>query len=532
MYKEHCFDVARKFPKIIGSRKSKALYRKALSSLSYVRREKTKRERVYDVIYDACIYGYHFADPYYGMPLIEPNEVEEQENGIYVIRFRCEPQYLRKVYFNRMASDVCNRLRSGLHFIHKAKREWGIPYEECVWVIQIGEEDRDIPIWRKIFMAETKIDAIGKKERPHPRKCTHQRWDEFLQTHYNRTLLSVAKELGYSEQNLDILGGDFTNIGEKKRIYKKHKKLFDDFLADERNKGLMDGRQVYEYFKDLISGWIGEDLLIKALNEYGFTASLSNADSDRVIKTNYVGVTSEPDIKIEYEGNIRYLELMEALTPVESYGQFDMRLSKAKNQFNRKNLFLLHGLADGKYLLIDFMRENITLTCNYPNPRFGNKPCSVVNFAENGIKMQDIALFWESLKDVMLNTSPEPHVHYLKMKDYISGMVETMGRTEDDLSSDDSIGDSSDSESDRNANIQPPKEPDECRDESDSSSDELKVQEKSEQDGREEVTEEYDETLSTDTSIESSDESVIEEGEDGQSIEYTAEQWAALNEGF
>ena len=520
--------VKKRFPRVLGIRKKPKKNMPQLlkpeAHLLRNAREKTIKEKIYDIIYTASRQGYRFTDPYYGMPFIELEDIEEKENGIFVIRFRCEPQYLHHFYFGSMAEDVCKTLRSGMHFIHEYKTEWGLPYEECVWVLQVGEQDRDLPLWRKLFMAETVIKELSTGDRPHPRKCTHVRWDEFLKTHYNRSLLSVAQELGYSEQNLDILGGDFMNAAEKKRIYKKHKKLFDEFLADERNKRLMDGRKVYEYFKDLIASWIGEDLLVKALNEYGFNASVANADRDRVIKTNYIGVTGEPDIKIEYEGNIRYLELMDALSPVEEYGQFDMRLSKAKNQYTRKNLFLLHGLADGKYVLIDFMRDNVTVTYNYPNPRYGNKPCSVVRLQENGIQMHDIAIFWESLRDIMLNTKPEPLHHYLKMVDYSTGKVEMLGtdgseskedthdELEEDSSGEDSISDENETESTGS----------ETMEEQEAES----FEQDEEQEGQEVAQPYQEESNSNDA------EAIVEADDNGQSVEYTPEQWAALTEGF
>ena len=521
-------------PKVVGVRKKTTNQtpkhqKKSGRRISYEYREKTKRERVYDVIDKACCWGYRFTDNYYGLPFIELNDLEEKENGIYVIRFRCKPRYLHHVYFGSMAEDVCKTLRSGMRFIHEFKKEWGLPYEECVWVLQIGEQDIELPIWRKLFMAETVIKELSPETRPHPRKCTHVRWDEFLQTHYSRSLLSVAQELGYSEQNIDILGGNFNNIEEKKRIYKKHKKLFDEFLADERNKGLMDGRKVYEYFKDLISSWIGEDLLVKALNEYGFTASIANADKDRVIKTNYVGVTGEPDIKIEYEGNVRYLELMDALSPVETYGQFDMRLSKAKNQFNRKNLFLLHGLADGKYVLIDFLRDNLSVTYNLPNPRFGNKPCSVVKMQENGIKMYEMSIFWESLRDIMLNTKPEPKHHYLKLVDYKTGAVKMLGSDGNEVSSvvednEESDIDTSSDERTEEVSDYDSESPEEQEEEPQTQAEEQVVKQK---DAESQVAD--DEPLEQEIDDESS---IIEEGDDGQTIAYTEEQWAALNDGF
>lgn len=521
----------RKRPKIVATRAKRDKPKQKIEGelYPYARREKTKIEKLYEVISSACVKGYHFADNYYGLPFIEPTDIEEKEENIYVIRFRCAPKYLHQVYFGRMSEEVCKTLESKLHFFHEYKTEWGLPYEECVWVIQLGDASPETPTWRKIFMQTAQIKQEDNK--PQIRKCSHERWEDFLQSHYKRSLLSVAKELGYSEQNLDLLGCDPKDKEAKKRVYQKHKHLFDSFLHDAWNMALVDGRNVLDYFKDLISAWIGEDLLVKALNEYGFNASLSNADSDRVIKTERRIITSEPDIKVEFEGNTRYLELMMALSPVEKYGQIDLRLSKVKKQFNRKNLFLLYGLADAKFILIDFLRENVTVTCNFPNPRYGNKPSSILRFADNNIKMHEVSLFWETLKGILLNTRPEPE-HYLKMVDYQSGEESILGAEGDESSStepkklvetgvkiaqedeDPTTEGQDNAESSPAVNVSEPEEA------------------VSDTDAPNATQSDTSAPLPADETPETDAPEDVENDEDEDTTAYTAEQWAALNEGF
>jgi hypothetical protein len=199
-----------------------------------------------------------------------------------------------------------------------------------------------------------------------------------------------------------------------------------------------------DYFKDLIASWVGEDLLVKALNEYGFKAEVANADKDRKIKESRRQITCAADIKIEYEGNVRFLELMDALSPVEEYGQFDLRLSKARKQFENGNIFLLQCLTDGKFVLIDFLRESITVKYNAPHPRWGGKSSSLVNLEENGVKMQPMSLLWETIKGVMMNTKPAPP-HTLTMVDFQTGNVETVssGADEDNDSPSSEVSDDS-----------------------------------------------------------------------------------------
>lgn len=500
-------------------------------------KEKTKKERIYDVIYDTCVKGYRFCDSYYGIPFINLEDIEEIPDGIYVIRFRCEPRYLHDIYFGAVAKEVCAFFGSELRFIHERRTEWGLSYEECVWVLEIKEFPKKTPpIWRLFFMS-----GEATESKPKPKKCSHERWEEFLQTKYGRSLLSVAETLHYSEQNLDLLRCDTKNKAQKKAVYLKHKRLFDSFLNDEWNKALVDGRNVLDYFKDLIASWIGEDLLVMALNEYGFKACLANADSDRVIKTERRQVTGEPDIKISIGNKVRYLELMDALSPVEKYGQFDLRLSKAKNQFLKKTIFLLHGLYDNKFVLIDFMRDNVTVEYNYPNPHFGNKPCSVVRFTENGIEMRDMALLWESLKDILFNPNPEG-AHVLKMVDYQTGVVEVLGEESEDSDSSDGFEDSTDDSCDSDSEIEavqteePPIEEEHT---------EASEPQKTQTAGVDTVGEVEPEAepmhdIETEGSIppvdtkedEYQEEAPVEEEEEDTGYAYTPEQWEALNEGF
>ena len=429
-------------PRVVGKRRSEeGNIRRAEQVIwegarSYRPRVKSRREEVFDVIYDACRRGYHFTDHYYGIPFIELSDVEEAKEGIFVVRFRCEPKYLHEVYFGQMAKDVCKELRSELRFIHERKQEWGIPFEECVWVLHPGEIKEQKPFYKEFYDIMSQQQENPPQTKPSPKKCTHERWNDFLGAKYGRTLLDVASELGYSDENLEMLACDKNDKNAKFQLYKKHKSLFDAFLKTDCA-DLRDGRNPLDYFKDLIASWVGEDLLVRALNEYGLKAEVANADKDRKIKESRRQITCAADIKLEYEGNVRFVELMDALSPVEEYGQFDLRLSKAKKQFEHGNIFLLQCLTDGKFVLIDFLRDSITVKYNAPHPRWGGKSSSLVNLEENGIKMRPMALLWETIKGIMQNTKPES-AHTLTMVDVQTGKTETLtsGAVIDDDSSD------------------------------------------------------------------------------------------------
>ena len=110
----------------------------------YVPKEKTPAEKLYDIIYDESVWGYRFTDTFYGIPWIELSDIEDKGNGLFVIRFRCPPEYMHKIHFGEVAEDVCERVRSGMHFFHQTREEVysekaKLPYEDCVWVIQENE---------------------------------------------------------------------------------------------------------------------------------------------------------------------------------------------------------------------------------------------------------------------------------------------------------------------------------------------------------------------------------------------------------
>ena len=100
---------------------------------------KTEADRLYDLIYTKSVEGYRFTDNEYGIPWIERGDIEERNGGVYIIRFRCPTDRVHDVYFGGMATDVCKELNCSVHFIHKTKWEYGLPFEDCVWIIQKDE---------------------------------------------------------------------------------------------------------------------------------------------------------------------------------------------------------------------------------------------------------------------------------------------------------------------------------------------------------------------------------------------------------
>lgn len=108
--------------------------------------EKTPSEKLYYIIEDECIWGNRFTDTFYGIPWIEKTDIEDKGKGLFIVRFRCPPEFMHHVYFGKMAESVCKRVNSGMHIFHETRIERysekvKLPYEECVWVIQENELD-------------------------------------------------------------------------------------------------------------------------------------------------------------------------------------------------------------------------------------------------------------------------------------------------------------------------------------------------------------------------------------------------------
>lgn len=135
--------MARRKPKILSRKVADdALWNKPKASsvvLPFTLPPKTDIDNLYDIIFNESVKGYRFTDEEYGEPWIDKNDIEEKNGGIFVIRFRCPLQMMKNCHFVEMAHDVCMIMKCDLHFIHDTKHEYGIPFEDCVWVIQKGE---------------------------------------------------------------------------------------------------------------------------------------------------------------------------------------------------------------------------------------------------------------------------------------------------------------------------------------------------------------------------------------------------------
>ena len=120
--------------------------------LSLPKDKETDTDRVFRIIYELAIRGYCFTEPETGTPWIRYDDIEDKGNGLFVIRFRCPTQHLHEAHFGLMANSVCNELNSDLNFFHTKKQEYGIPFEDCVWVLQKDskKDNQEVPTQKEL----------------------------------------------------------------------------------------------------------------------------------------------------------------------------------------------------------------------------------------------------------------------------------------------------------------------------------------------------------------------------------------------
>lgn len=89
---------------------------------------------VRDTIIRCCEVGYRLADSECGYSLIRPENVFEESEGVFVMRFRLQVE--RKNAVQSLAEYACSQVFkcSTNLFIHE-EVEYGIPYLDCVWVL-------------------------------------------------------------------------------------------------------------------------------------------------------------------------------------------------------------------------------------------------------------------------------------------------------------------------------------------------------------------------------------------------------------
>lgn len=111
--------------------------------IDVLKAEETPKDKLFRLIYLESIKGYSFTDES-GQPWIRKSDIEESCEGLYIIRFRCPLQSTKEAHFGCLSKAVCAAMESTLNFFHETREEFGLPYEQCVWVLQKGSLNSEV----------------------------------------------------------------------------------------------------------------------------------------------------------------------------------------------------------------------------------------------------------------------------------------------------------------------------------------------------------------------------------------------------
>ena len=234
----------------------------------------------------------------------------------------------------------------------------------------------------------------------HPR----DRLDAILRRDYGKSVIDVAKGLGYSLQNLEFLTIDLADDTSCASLMRKHEQLIDSMKLSTSYKNRMDrGKRLpVAMFANLVQGWITEDLTVLMLREAGFHVELSGVDKDRNIYN--VNVLCEPDILIRHGDRKQWIELATEYTNYGMDGEkpfFELRKTKFLRCHEHKAYVLYRNLAVGKYILVDLSRGK-TILHKVPKKEW-NVYSMRYYFEENHREMRTFDKMVDELKALLNN---------------------------------------------------------------------------------------------------------------------------------
>ena len=376
-----------KVPRLLGSKFKKETRPASIElGLPENRRNGSGIDRIYRIIEDECCRGYVLTDTECGLPYIEKKDIEDRGSGIWYLRFRLKDGMERRL--EKVVRFTNYRLLSGLHLICERLVEYGIPFIEEFYL-------------KRDFEGRYRIMS----------SCATN-WDNFFRSNCDgKGIVDVAKFLGYSEENVMFLECQETDRDAKMAIFKKFPNTI-KYLNDPMTKSRIgENRTPLQYAKDLIAGWIGEDLFARNLMDNGIEIELNGADSDRRILP-ATKVSTKPDVSMRVgDGEWRECELMmEHIGFPSKEGIIVFRHYKFNSMVDKKCIFIDLDFSTGKYVIIDFRKGTPKAKFIEKYDNWGGKPAYVVSLSENGIQMREHEKLIDELKkrlsNAKVNTEP------------------------------------------------------------------------------------------------------------------------------
>lgn len=181
---------------------------------------------------------------------------------------------------------------------------------------------------------------------------------------FERSLVDVAREYGYSGDNLCILEGD------EDKLMREYPKTYQNLRSCWHQ---ADRRTPIEYGRDLVASWLFEDYFVGALESDLFTVSLNGADRNRnILPSARTSAASDYLLKTD-KGSVR-LELMNDYTGYwAKQHKLHLRDAKYRQLQNSGSLFIAVSLPTRAFALYDF-RKAVPASFIRSHPPYGGKP--------------------------------------------------------------------------------------------------------------------------------------------------------------
>lgn len=176
------------------------------------------------------------------------------------------------------------------------------------------------------------------------------------------TLQDFCRKFNYPQRETDIIGLDEENEKESKRIICLNPQLRDLYLTASKDKATIvrkgQNRSFTQYFKDVITGWVLEDLIIEMLQSQGIDIKRNGRDSGRKIELGS-SVNQQADCLITIGNCKRTVELTNEFNSIlEEDGFIEKRAPALTNLWKNKSIWIYRDIKRGKYVLVDFATEN------------------------------------------------------------------------------------------------------------------------------------------------------------------------------
>ncbi len=216
-----------------------------------------------------------------------------------------------------------------------------------------------------------------------------------LEKFFDKDVISVAKQMGYDEDNILILEN------KEEELKQRYPEIYNNLISCRHNR---DFRTPMQYAQDLVCSWLYEDYLLSELTKKGLNIKLSGEDRNRKILKS-AKVSSNSDYMVELNNKKAFIELANDYTGYwKNKQQCDLRDDKflhIKNGTENADYSFLLGVdfKNVEFFLIDVNKsDNIT----YSKYHYAyHKPVYSINLTNTVFQKFTVDNIYSAIKDAL-----------------------------------------------------------------------------------------------------------------------------------